>query len=168
MKITKVIMLFLLPLAFASKAFALDELVFFADEDNVSGISLHKQAIAIWGFEQNFYFDELFKAAKNGDFLSLHLGLEKPDKLPNEVVAFNQPEILTLAGGDARVVIFLFPESNFTIPSLATILNDNYTIYIGIKNSEWFSSYTISKEFVLDEEASRIFLDAAEEINKLD
>jgi hypothetical protein len=129
---------------------------------------LHNEEIAICGFEQNFYFDELFKAAKNGDFLSLHLGLEKPDKLPNEVVALNQPEILTLAGGDARVLIFLFPETSFTIPSLTTILNDNYTVYVGIKNSEWFSSYTISKEFILKEEASQIFSDASEEINELD
>lgn len=127
----------------------------YPDVDGASGVSVDQNSIYFIMFEDNFYFDNLLRAAAEGADLYLNIGFDGEGKMADEFVGFFQPEIITLGDGSIKGLVFSMKDHPFSKHAVVNFLENSLVLKLTVWNEDWFSTFTVASSYDLKIEYQR-------------
>ena len=121
----------------------------YPDSDGASGVMIDDKFIYIVSFEDNFYFDNLFRSASDGAELYLNVGFDNEERMAEELVGIFHPDIIVLGDGSIRILAFSMGDHEFSRKSALSYLNTAETLKFTVWNQDWFSAFTVSSQHEL-------------------
>jgi hypothetical protein len=121
----------------------------YPDSDGASGLMIDDKFIYIISFEDNFYFDNLFRSASDGAVLYLNVGFDDEERMAEELVGIFHPDIVVWGDGSIRILAFSMEDHEFTRKSALNYLNTSETLKLTVWNQDWFSTFTVSAQHEL-------------------